>query len=185
MWHRPYVPTGLTQDRCIRAVQVKPAGKAKTLVHHANSTFEMLHEDGSFERMERVTEYAMGKIGEIVPEGVCRIALADSYIRWDIHLYPGGLGVTAPNAVVEDNVVELGIWLHPEGYEGEYKQDLQLYRLQEAAAGHPRPTGRRWSRATTPSTIRSASTAGSPTGICFCGPRLWRSSILRLVGPRW
>ena len=131
MWHRPYVPTGLTQDRCIRAVQVKPAGKAKTLVHHANSTFEMLHEDGSFERMERVTEYAMGKIGEIVPEGVCRIALADSYIRWDIHLYPGGLGVTAPNAVVEDNVVELGIWLHPEGYEGEYKQDLQLYRLQE------------------------------------------------------
>ena len=131
MWHRPYVPTGLTQNRCIRAVQVKPAGKAKTLVHHANSTFEMLQEDGSFEQMERVTEYAMGKIGEIVPEGVCRIALADSYIRWDIHLYPGGLGVTAPNAVVEDNVVALGIWLHPEGYEGEYKQDLQLYRLEE------------------------------------------------------
>ena len=131
MWHRPYVPTGLTQNHCIRAVQVKPAGKAKTLVHHANSTFEMLQEDGSFEQMERVTEYAMGKIGEIVPEGVCRIALADSYIRWDIHLYPGGLGVTAPNDVVEDNVVELGIWLHPEGYEGEYKQDLQLYRLEE------------------------------------------------------
>ncbi|MDX1568443.1 MAG: cytochrome c, partial [Longimicrobiales bacterium] len=25
MWHRPYVPTGLTEDRCIQAVQVRPA----------------------------------------------------------------------------------------------------------------------------------------------------------------
>ena len=131
MWHRPYVPTGLTQNRCIRAAQVKPAGKAKTLVHHANSTFEMLQEDGSWERVERVTEYAMGKIGEIVPDGVCRIALADSYIRWDIHMYPGDLGVNAPNDVVEDNVVELGLWFHPEGYEGGHRQDLQLYRLDE------------------------------------------------------
>ena len=141
LWHRPYVPTGLTQDRCIRAVQVKPAGKAKTVVHHANSTFEMPQEDGSFERMERVTEYAMGKIGEIVPEGVCRIALADSYIRWDIHMYPGGLGVTAPNAVVEDNIVELGFWFHPEGYEGGYKQDLDSYGLQEQPLDIP-PHGR-------------------------------------------
>ncbi len=121
LWHKPFAPTGLTQDRCIRAVQVKPAGNAKTVVHHANSTFQKLQEDGSFERGERVTEYAMGKIGEIVPEGVCRIAPADSHILWSIHMYPGGLGATAPNAVIEDNVVELGIWLHPEGYEGEYK----------------------------------------------------------------
>ena len=29
MWHRPYVPTGVDGDRCIRALQVKPAGNAK------------------------------------------------------------------------------------------------------------------------------------------------------------
>ena len=131
MWHRPFVPTGLTEDRCIRAVQVKPFGSAKTVVHHANSTFQMLQEDGSFERMEQVTEYAMGKIGEIVPDGVCRIAPADSYVRWDIHMYPGGIGATAPNAVLENNFVELGIWLHPEGYESQYKQDLASYSLRE------------------------------------------------------
>jgi hypothetical protein len=35
--------------------------------------------------------------------------------------------------VIEDNVVEIGIWLHPEGYEevAKYKQDLKLYRLDE------------------------------------------------------
>ncbi len=130
MWHRPFMPTGLTEDRCIRAVQVKPAGNAKTVVHHANSTFQIPSEDGTFERSERVTEYAMGKIGEIVPEGVCRIAPANASVRWDIHMYPGGLGATAPNAVIKDNVVELGIWLHPEDYEAEYKQDLSLYGLR-------------------------------------------------------
>jgi hypothetical protein len=131
MWHRPYVPTGLTKDRCIKAVQVKPAGNAKAVVHHANSTFQTRNADGSFEDAERVTEYAMGKFGEVVPEGVCRVAPADSWVLWDIHLYPGGIGKTAPNAVVEDNVVEIGLWLHPEDYQYEYKQDLALYGIDE------------------------------------------------------
>ncbi|SVD90516.1 uncharacterized protein METZ01_LOCUS443370, partial [marine metagenome] len=26
MWHRPFAPTGVTEDRCIKALQVKPAG---------------------------------------------------------------------------------------------------------------------------------------------------------------
>ncbi|MEX2583293.1 MAG: hypothetical protein WD766_08460 [Gemmatimonadota bacterium] len=131
MWHRPYVPTGLTEDRCIRAVQVKPSGNAKTVVHHANSSFQIRQDDGSFEPSERVTEYAMGKVGEIVPDGVCRVAPADGWVLWDIHLYPGGIGKTAPGAVVEDNVVEIGLWLHPEDYEYEYKQDLSLYGIDE------------------------------------------------------
>jgi hypothetical protein len=131
MWHRPYVPTGMTEDRCIRAVQVKPAGDAKTVVHHANSTFQIPREEGGFERSARVTEYAMGKIGEIVPEGVCRIAPANSYVLWDIHLYPGGIGKTAPGTTVEGNVVEIGLWLYPKGYEAEYKQDLALYGISE------------------------------------------------------
>jgi hypothetical protein len=56
---------------------------------------------------------------------------ADAWIRWDIHMYPGGLGAAAPNTVLEGNVVELAIWLHPEDYEFEYKQDLSLYGLRD------------------------------------------------------
>ncbi len=131
LWHRPYVYTGLDTDRCIAAVQVKPRGAAKTVVHHANSDLEILKEDGSYEAFGQLTEYAMGKWGEIMPEGVCRTLPAGSRVSWDIHMYPGGLGATAPGAVLEDNVVEVGIWLHPEGYEkvAKYKQDLRLYRL--------------------------------------------------------
>ena len=48
-------------------------------------------------------------------------------------MYPGGLGAMAPGTIIKDNVVEIGLWLHPEGYEKEatYKQDLKLYRISE------------------------------------------------------
>jgi len=132
MWHRPIVPTGITEERCIKALQVKPAGNAKGVVHHANSTFQLETDDGGFESSgDRATEYAMGKLGELIPDGVCRVIPANAYVAWDIHLYPGGLGAAAPNDVLEDNVVELGIWLHPADYEYEYKQDLALYGIRE------------------------------------------------------
>ena len=136
MWHRPIVkiqglPEG-GEERCIKALQVKPRGVAKTVVHHANSTFQLIQEDGSFEASgDRATEYAMGKLGEIIPDGVCRVIPPDSYIRWDIHMYPGGLGGSAVNDVVEGNVVDLGIWLHPADYEYEFKQTLSAYRIRE------------------------------------------------------
>ena len=38
----------------------------------------------------------MGKWGEIVPEGVCRTLPANAQVRWDIHMFPGGLGAMAP-----------------------------------------------------------------------------------------
>jgi len=132
MWHRPIVPVGITTDRCIRAIQVKPAGDAKGVVHHANSTFQRLQADGSFEGTgDRASEYAMGKLGELIPEGVCRIAPANSYIAWDIHLFPGGIGAAAANDVLPGNVVEMGLWLHPENYEYKYKQDLASYDIDE------------------------------------------------------
>ena len=136
MWHSPIVkieglPAG-GEERCIKALQVKPRGVAKTVVHHANSTFQLMQEDGSFEETgDRATEYAMGKLGEIIPDGVCRVLPANAYVEWDIHMYPGGLGATAANDVIEGNVVELGIWLHPADYEYEYKQDLALYGIRE------------------------------------------------------
>ena len=135
MWHRPIVPIqGMAgnEERCIKALQVKPRGIAKTVVHHANSTFQLMQDDGSFEASgDRATEYAMGKLGEIIPDGVCRVIPSNAYIRWDIHMYPGGLGASAANDVIEGNVVDLGIWLHPADYEYEYKQDLALYGIRE------------------------------------------------------
>ena len=126
LWHKHLVSSGVTEDKCIKAVQVKPRGEAKSVVHHANSS--IITESG---REGMLTEYAMGKWGEIVPEGVCRTLPANSTVSWDIHMFPGGLGAMAPGNVIKDNVVEIGLWLYTEEESAQlkYKQDLSLYRL--------------------------------------------------------
>ena len=134
LWSKEFVDPGITQNRCIKAVQVKPRGDAKAVVHHANSDIYLPDENGELQQHGQLTEYAMGKWGELMPEGVCRTFPANAMVRWDIHMFPGGVGATAPGTVIEDNVVEIGLWFHEEGYgdqEDVYKQDLRLYALRE------------------------------------------------------
>jgi len=46
-------------------------------------------------------------------------------------MFPGGIGAIAPGTVIEDNVVEIGLWLYSqeESKELTYKQDLNIYRI--------------------------------------------------------
>ena len=132
LWSKEFVDPGLAENRCIKAVQVKPRGDARAVVHHANSDVYVYDENGELQNYGQLTEYAMGKWGELMPEGVCRTFPANSLIRWDIHMFPGGVGATAPGTMIEDNVVEIGLWFHEEGYEASdniYKQDLSLYQI--------------------------------------------------------
>ena len=50
LWSRHYISSGITQDRCIKAVQVKPRGDARAVVHHANSSVEVVNSFGELER---------------------------------------------------------------------------------------------------------------------------------------
>lgn len=128
LWWRPKTPTGLTEDRCIRAIETKPSVGARAVTHHANSTFQTRDENGQFRTVSRLSEYALGKLGEIVPEGTCRIAPANSYVDWDIHYFPTG-------EVYQDNQVEVALWLHPEDYQAKYRQSLSLYSLTNTISG--------------------------------------------------
>jgi mono/diheme cytochrome c family protein len=122
-WWRPIMPTGLTKDRCIKAISVKPSRAGRATVHHANSDLLVPDETtGQYVQIERVSEYALGKAGEIVPPDSCRTLPANSLIRWDVHYYPMG-------KEIKDDVVELGFWLYPEDHQGKYKQNLKLYTL--------------------------------------------------------
>jgi mono/diheme cytochrome c family protein len=116
-WWQPVVESGITEDRCIRAIETKPSVAGRAVAHHANSSWRV--EDG---RGGQLSEYALGKIGEIIPEGACRLAPANGKVAWDIHYWPNGVEVT-------DDEVEIGIWLYPKDYEAKYKQDLTLYYL--------------------------------------------------------
>ncbi len=123
LWHRPTVETGVTQERCIRAIEVKPSVPGRGVTHHANSNFRVQNEKGDWVAGDRLSEYALGKLGEIIPEGTCRVMPANARVAWDIHYYPAG------EEIIDDQV-EIGIWLYPEGYEAPFKQTLRQYGLQ-------------------------------------------------------
>ncbi len=134
LWSKEFVDPGLTEDRCIKAVQVKPRGDARAVVHHANSDVYVYDDMGELQQWGQLTEYAMGKWGELMPDGVCRNFPAGSLVRWDIHMFPGGVGATAEGGMIRDNVVEIGLWFHDEDFgeqEDVYQQDLRLYTMRE------------------------------------------------------
>jgi len=134
LWSKEFVSAGNTEARCIKAVQVKPRGDAAAVVHHANSSVYVEDENGELQRYGQLTEYAMGKWGEIPGDGVCRTLPANAMVQWDIHMFPGGVGATAKGDMIKDNVVEIGLWFQEPGYEnkpGIYKQDLSLYAMRE------------------------------------------------------
>jgi hypothetical protein len=123
LWWEPLVPVGNATDRYIRAIEVKPSAKGRAVVHHANTTLNVM-QDGELQSMRgRFTEYALGKLGEVLPSDAGRLLPVGSHVRWSIHLYPSG-------EVLENDVMELGFWLYPEGYEPEYEQSLANYGLQ-------------------------------------------------------
>ena len=54
------------------------------------------------------------------------------YVAGWITPVPGGVGPMAQGKMIEDNVVEIGLWFHEEGYgidNSVYKQDLSLYQI--------------------------------------------------------
>jgi mono/diheme cytochrome c family protein len=116
-WWQPLVESGITEDRCIRAIETKPSLEGRAVAHHANSSLRVEGGQGGM-----LSEYALGKIGEIIPEGACRTFPANAKVAWDIHYWPNGLEVV-------DDQVEIGLWLYPEDYEAEYRQTLTLYFL--------------------------------------------------------
>jgi hypothetical protein len=126
LWWEPEVDSGITESRCIKAVETLPSSAAHGSTHHANSHFLVRNEDGEWVRGDRLSEYAYGKLGEKVPEGACRKVPADSKVGWSIHYYPDG-------KAVQDDQVSVGIWYYDEedefSEEEAYRQDLRLYAL--------------------------------------------------------
>jgi len=95
----------IPKDRYIKAVEVKPS-KGASVVHHAvASTY--LDEDPELSKTLLV-EYAVGKYGDIFPDGAGRQLKAGSKLTMNLHLHAIGEEIPA-------NVM-VGIRLYPEGY---------------------------------------------------------------------
>jgi hypothetical protein len=117
-WWKPVVPTGITEARWVRAIEVRPGTvKGRTITHHANSDL-IQNEPGELTQAGpgRFMEWAVGKEGEIMRPNSGKLLLPGSRIVWDIHYSASAEDVT--------DVVEMGIYFYPKGQEPEHRQHL-------------------------------------------------------------
>ena len=118
-WIDVLVDPGLTEDRYIRAIEVKPI-KGFRVVHHV--TTSMKHEDDPDDGGDSVqgaflNEYALGKNADVFPEGAGRLIKAGTKINFNLHLHSVGQE-TAAN-------VALGLKLYPKGYQPKYAETTE------------------------------------------------------------
>ena len=95
----------IPEDRYIKAVEVKPA-KGASVVHHAVASWYT--EDEPELSKTLLVEYAVGKYGDIFPEGAGRLLKANARLTMNLHLH--AIGEEMPANVV------VGIKLYPKGY---------------------------------------------------------------------
>ncbi|MFN2445087.1 MAG: cytochrome c [Vicinamibacterales bacterium] len=127
-WYKPVVPTGLTEARWVRAIEIRPSTvKGRKVTHHALARLSQdeKRDDGqpldADARLQNglFMEWAVGKQGEIMRENSGKLMLPGSKIVFDIHY-------SAANEDVTDQV-ELGIYFYPKGQDPKYRQSLALF----------------------------------------------------------
>src|SRR5258706_7682900 len=111
-WGSYYVDAGLTEDRYIKAIESKPG---KTAVVHHLLTYAVdadasgdTNGDDSADAGEFLNEFAVGKNGDLFPEGTGRLLRAGSKIKVDFHYHSVGQEITDQSQLV--------IVRYPKGY---------------------------------------------------------------------
>jgi len=115
-WFRPITPTGLTEARWVKAIEIRPVTSESRQVVHHSLAFLLQNEQGTAGLPEDVDlpfgpslfmEWAVGKAGQIFRPDTGKLMMPDSRIMWEVHLHANGQRVA--NAQVE-----LGVWFHDE-----------------------------------------------------------------------
>jgi hypothetical protein len=155
-WYKPTVDTGLTEQRWVRAIEIRPSTvKGRKVTHHALA--RLLQQEGNaapnpLDDGSAVAgvagglfmEWAVGKQGEIMRPNSGKLMLPGSKIVFEVHYHAVGEQIT--------DQVELGIYFYPKGQEPKYRQTLGLFN---AIAGGSRsidipPNSTFTSQSTTP-----------------------------------
>ncbi|MEZ5489763.1 MAG: hypothetical protein R3F50_05535 [Gammaproteobacteria bacterium] len=115
-WFRPMTPTGLTEARWVKAIEIRPVNSESRSVIHHSLAFLIQNEEEATGLPEGVDlqfgpslfmEWAVGKAGQIFRPDSGKLMLPDSQIMWEMHLHANGQRVPAAQ-------VELGVWFHDE-----------------------------------------------------------------------
>jgi hypothetical protein len=127
-WWKPVVPTGLTEPRWVRGIEIRPSTvKGRKITHHALARLqqdedlpqELFTNDPDVAGDGLFMEWAVGKNADEMRPDSGRLMLPGSKIAWDIHYHAVGEEVT--------DTVELGIYFYPKGQEPKHREVLALF----------------------------------------------------------
>ena len=140
-WWQPYVPTGLTEDRWVTGIEVRPSLPGRRIVHHSVIYLQQQEEPGDFTpvidapgRGNYFSEFAVGKIGDVFRENTGKLLKAGSRPGFDIHYHSVGEELT--------DSTDVWIWLYPKGYVPKYRVYAQAMGVQHAMATLDIPPGK-------------------------------------------
>ncbi len=127
-WWRPSTPTGLTEPRWVRAIEIRPVGKgARKITHHALARLqqtedmpqELFTNDPNVAGDGLFMEWAVGKNGDEMRPDSGRLMLPGSKIVWEMHYHAVGEEITAHT--------ELAVYFYPKGQEPKHREVLALF----------------------------------------------------------
>ena len=134
-WFRPEVETGLAEERWVKAIEIRPSyPDGRRIVHHALAYLVQDEDPDEMTVRSAATiesgsamggpglfmEWAVGKVGEIFPDGAGKLMLPGSRIRWEVHMHAIG-------REVPDSYVELGIWFYPRDQVPQNRTRLRMF----------------------------------------------------------
>jgi mono/diheme cytochrome c family protein len=108
MWKNIVVDPGLTEDRYIKAVEIKPI-KGGRVIHHMGTS--LIYPDGS-------TAVMQSKNANIFEDGSGRLLKAGTKVVFQLHIHPYREDTTTS--------VEIGFVLYPKGYVPRYVAQTEL-----------------------------------------------------------
>ncbi len=129
LWIDYIADSGLTEDRYLKAVEARPGPGSRSVVHHLLTYLiqDVTEDEVLFGRdADRPTnnesflnEYAVGKNGDILPEGTGKLVKAGAKIRFNLHYHSSGKETRDRTRV--------GLKFYPKGYVPKYHQiSLQI-----------------------------------------------------------
>lgn len=124
VWFKPVTDIGITEERWVRAVEMRPSTPAgRRIVHHALASLRQDEPASSAADAANgpglLMEWAVGKNYDIYRPGTGKLLMPGAQIRWELHLHAVG-------EVIRDHV-ELAVYLYPKGEVPKYRTRLSLF----------------------------------------------------------
>jgi hypothetical protein len=128
VWFKPTTDIGITEERWVRAVEMRPATPAgRRIVHHALAGLRQDETGADAAVPGLLMEWAVGKSYDVYRPGTGKLLLPGAQIHWELHLHAVG-------EQIRDHV-ELAVYLYPKGEVPKYRTRLSLFGVSPGLPG--------------------------------------------------